>query len=876
MSNPSYDVRVIRLIKSTREQSLNQFLCESEPTDAYVCLGHFDMIEIVKLDSENQSPLTAIQADAFPAQYPDTDNSNSDIEGNYVYPLYVLRQLNAAPDDEQARLEHFWALETNFLAVTRYHCDRFDRNDQRPFPEILLDRCKEVGPSEVDYATPSRCINLQVFPDGACEKVNVIATFYDSLELGDIVGVVKSNSLSAILAFQQNLYESMVVSEAYTYCGIDRMLFRNESDMPKILRKRGLSLRMFWLNHAATRFSVKHAQKAHELLKKLSVCKGRRSHYVTGTADIVLDWGRCTEQFLLEMMGQIARWDGLYDAFQGGVTRIGIKYREPVNSRKTSLQKRPFSETVPRLEDALVFLRTRRELDRWRYPVSKLLGTLRTMYENSVLDDLSDLLVPGVSAFLERVCYLLEHDMWDELVDAEMSSFLDCWNALTNDIAHLESQMVQHPELTAVRYYIPAMVLQFEQNVVRECLKIIQALDQKAAANLSAPQSRGRLFSPMLFPSSEENVSTQCFFDPLYDVAYSGNCPLCVSLPLHRLYEPWEVAHILVHELSHYCGDYLRRRKERLECLVESCAAYVVNFLRTHLSAPNRDSTIPAERKFQRDIAIRLRGLFAAKEYKSVYLNYVCSELPSAMFRLAADSEIQQTFQNITLHGLGPKEQLENIYAVCQEDAMEAGYTAFARFQGHILYCIRDLYKECYADILMILLLGCDFTDYYHCVYAKECERFPQEPQGDDQNNIFEIHTDRMAMVLIVMEQLQANWGGEVQFYLDSWGRSAWEKMIFWKRVKNDPYSPDYRWHRIYLGNQLTDFSLLADEAMQLEKYLISCGKGLQNLLNENQDLANMRDHLRNNIINARSDNFHWNEMRRWLESSCIDRETDS
>ena len=51
--------------------------------------------------------------------------------------------------------------------------------------------------------------------------------FYDSLELGDIVGVVKSNSLTVAMKILQHLYECPVVSDAYTYCGVDCCLLQN-------------------------------------------------------------------------------------------------------------------------------------------------------------------------------------------------------------------------------------------------------------------------------------------------------------------------------------------------------------------------------------------------------------------------------------------------------------------------------------------------------------------------------------------------------------------------------------------------------------------------------------------------------------------------
>ena len=54
--------------------------------------------------------------------------------------------------------------------------------------------------------------------EGAGISVNCV--LYDSLELGDVVAILKGNSLRIILQIQRWLYESRYVSDAYSYCGI--------------------------------------------------------------------------------------------------------------------------------------------------------------------------------------------------------------------------------------------------------------------------------------------------------------------------------------------------------------------------------------------------------------------------------------------------------------------------------------------------------------------------------------------------------------------------------------------------------------------------------------------------------------------------------
>lgn len=59
-NNPVYDVQVIRFTKSASTKALSSFL--KKGFGHYVCLGHFDMMEVSPLTS-NEFPLQVIQDD---------------------------------------------------------------------------------------------------------------------------------------------------------------------------------------------------------------------------------------------------------------------------------------------------------------------------------------------------------------------------------------------------------------------------------------------------------------------------------------------------------------------------------------------------------------------------------------------------------------------------------------------------------------------------------------------------------------------------------------------------------------------------------------------------------------------------------------------
>lgn len=868
-SRACYDVRVICLSKSVSMATLSTFI--NRDGGCYVCLGHFDMLEVIALPLST-FPLKVIQDDI------QKECHGQQITENYRYPLYILKQLGRTgqtPAERKAAekvlndLCAFWGEKRNFLFISRFHCDHVGSSEE-PFSQSLEKRCKSF--LSIDSNTP-----LTISPDitgyisfrMANGREAAAAAFYDSLELGDIVGVVKSDSLTVAMKLLQHLYECRVISDAYTYCGVDCALLRGEDFLDNLPEDRREPLENYQLSHATTRFSVRFAKSADELLNPLKE-KLRRVNFVTGTADVITEWAPCTEAAFLQKIGQIVRFEKLYEAFLDVITRIGTEYRPPRDSREKAYQKEPFLNCISKAEEVSTLFSG--ELERWRYPTVRLLGTLRAMYENSVMDDLSRLLIPGVNAFLERISYLHKQCLWQPEYDEDISNFLDWWAALASDISHLESQMVQHPGLTPARHYIPAMVLQFERNFVKDYVKVVQELDRRASGSDKAPRS----FVPILFPTLEENTHTLCPMDPVHDTSYTGGSPLCIFLPIHRIYQPWEIAHMLGHEIQHYSSDFLRSRDERLDSLVQSTAAFVTAFLGVYVSSSYQyqADTIKEERQFQREIAKSIRQQLSPDTIKSAYLRSVVEELPMAMFTAAINRKNQEALQNILFRNKPPEEQMAQIRQMCSLNALEIGVSMSEAFSRHVHY-LSHLYKECFADISMILVLKCSFSDYYHCIYEEEAGRAMASgpnPSTTREKRFFERHTDRLAMVMLVMERLmKKEWALDALADADtSWSVIAWKKAKHWQDIRAQKDSKRYTWVRHYNNKGMDGFVLLADEAEQLESYLFKCAGELKNALDSYGGENSPLDQLRRNLTFVKDESFDWNETRRYLDMNLL------
>lgn len=884
MPKYNYDIRVVRLIKSTENNPLQNYLTPSKDHECtLICLGHFDIIVIDKLRVEQDgSPLTKVQDDSQ-RFWTYTEYNDMDVnaryaraaENNYLYPLYAIKQLGVcatgSTEEEKGKntIDTFWNTSSNYTVVTRLHCEREKGGAKEPFSEILANRLINLYQLNCEEQSSFLCISSV---DG--EEFPASVAFYDSLELGDVVGFIKCDSLATILKIQRDLYETPCVSDAYTYCGINNSLCQEHAEPNK-----AELLEQKKLEYISTRFSVKQAKYAEMVYPRLlgeNYMDSDQHFFVTGNADAVIDWRNYSEAFLLSHIRRLVWIDKLVDAedkcahilyraFNDIITRVGLKHYPPSNSRALDFVKEKGYAQVecPSLLKKII-VDTQTSV-RWKYPLIKLLGTLQTMSQNCVMDDLSNLLIPGVNAILKRVEYYLKTDK--QINEEELLSFLDSCTSLSNDILHLENQLVQHPELMPVRYFIPAIVLGFEQKFISQCAYYIEKLDGVQTGQ----GEHNRRFQPIIFPSRERNTSTQCYLDHKTDKDYQDDTPLGIFVPIHYLYQPWEVLHTLCHEVAHYCGDKLREREYRLECITNSAAEYVLQLWDAYCHfkySSEKDDVIIQTRRV---LAQSIYEMYQKSRGKgSAYLTHIQQYFPVCTVRVAANRELQEKYQNAYLKKSTIMEQLSYVTSLDTMNSMYGGVSLYELFSAHLKGCLLPHYKECYADIMMILFLDCKFDDYYNCVYAQECLSFldkdPSAPSNDIDKSWWEYHTDRLAFVCTTICGLKkySDWI-EGSDYVKAnrsgvWAKVAIEKMEKWNALdKTKPV-----WNRVYIPKEKSSpYKICAYEAEQLLNYLNRCANNIVNKVEKDHDIQSLRYLLEN--LNATQ--FNWSCIRAYVES---------
>lgn len=746
-----YDVRVIRFIKTTIETPI----CDNQTAD-YICLGHFDMMHISQLGELTEKPLQEIQADRD-----SIGESNFGCTENHVYSLYLLKGIR--PEDEES-LHSFWEEKTTYTAVTRIHCD-YPTGSQavrRSFSKVIEDYCAaqtQESARVVYRGIPDLSSNGVISFESAIngdkdckQKTKVLSLFYDSLELGDTVSIMKSNSIAAILEVIRCISSNRYVKDTYTYCGIQRSILQSNQPPASACVAAGAELA-----YISTRFSVRNIRNADAFFLKLRDAVGASSpqFYVTGTADRSIHWSEHGEKELIEIMRALTHeGKNLHYCFNDVITRIGIA-QEIDKSTTTQIVKdlpQNITSRISCYRDTMTWLRQEKNANsstNWKYTLLKLLGTLETMYSNYVMDDLADLLIPSVEAFLIRLNYIRDTNGGNvpNAYDDDIIQFLSCWTSLTNDISLLESQLTQHPELSPIRYYIPAMVLQFELQFVKYCCEA-----------LSIDSSRN--FVPMLLPVDSPDLYTICPLDPRQEV-YDEACPLLVFIPFKDLYRPWETAFRVAHEMAHYCEHPSRKRNERHHALVKSVAVFLTEYWYNAYLASSSDEQVEKLHTSSRNYASNMADTFT----KQIALRY-----PHAQWYLSQSIDVlYREFMN-TIFSV---EDLEKyLFSMDPEYffSKQKEYTRLSRNLRHPHECAELLHDldlhldllgflcaECYADIAMVLLTGCAFSDYYTSVYLDLYLRLFEQENGTNlltQDPYVMRQVVRMALVIYAVNEL--------------------------------------------------------------------------------------------------------------------------
>lgn len=925
-----YDIRVVRLAKTTSRTKVNTVLGQMDrirgngkndpkASNLNLCLGHFDVMIIDRVtagsgvpgddrDHRNiNTPLYKVIADYktnrdLAGILGLASGSEGRISENGSYcPIYMLLQhAQGDPNNWQNSLDAFWALRSNYTVVMRLHQALKPDEPFTLFRKQLIARLtdkEELKGSHISGAMADAVLSIQVDSKDA----GICCVFYDSMELGDVVAVLKGSSLHDILMVQRWLYEAPCVSSAYSYCGI-RYDLLNGSDISPEDQK---CLSASRIDYVETRFSVKNTDLAWRFLSELNQDPG---YFVTGSVDALVHRKDKSEYEMLNELRWIINYLGntpgdqkvdIYDLFHDVVTRVGLRNAAPIRNGAASDGAKAFPPI--RLEKELLnwlseeYAKTNHpDGEMYAYSLEKLVSSLNAMSENSVTDALSQLMYNGILALIEQLEQYRKGTKavsaggpppeWNRVGDhalGTLQDFLDHWTSATNEILHLESQLFQHPDLVPVRYYVPAMILQFQLLIVEKAMEAVRSLEQN---------KKRYTYVPIMLPTSQQHTNTEAIFDPKEEPDYDKQSPLCIYVPIHLLYHPYRISLILCHEIAHYCGNEIRYRKTRNDALYKCMSFYAATRMVQYLGLLKKGSPGRAER--EQAIAPRIKACVQRMERhfacimtetdKTEYLDDVIRAFSKEVPALIRDHQVINDIVSEVLRGFIDKYEQLRICDLIQMEAHSLLQKVSQHCLNHLKCCLEPLFRECFADIVMILLTDCSFRHYYLGIIHDEClnlsnQRYENEVKKQAVLEEWsERHGDRITLVALCMNQLHQ------EKELTPWYKAAdkaelnseyidlvEDKVKHWGDVRELDLP---KWYHMHTDISDYSYALTGSEAREILKYLVKCAKEIYGRIHSTGFLHSDIAELRRLINMLTNDNMDWDTLQEKLHNSRVDR----
>lgn len=819
MQTTAYEVKVISFFKSPEEKGNS----EEQNRDIYKCLGHFNYIEVRSLpDCDKKNPLERVWESEKESTH------EKDRVGEYV--LYALRMSQGAEAEKPNR---------TFIIISRFHCDG-KINDPKTEEKTYVSELEHQFGTHIDME----------------------GEFYDSLELGDIVVILHGNSLKKLFQAIQQLRREEYVKDSYSYCG-----FRADIDFQKTENDNEPEEK---LDYASILYSIRSNDKAlnffEEVKPTINACKGRLV-YLTGTADAMIDFPEGIHEGQIKTLADKAAVYELQGAFDEVITHIGVNKMPETRRLEADDKERnilfDFDKAIKWTDvcndDNVIH-------SLWYKPLIRLVTVLRSMYNDCVMDDLAMILVPAVRALIFDISKAAgEGSLPSE--ERSIVEIIEEWNALMNQITHLEGQLYQQPELHTAHVYIPAMVLLFEQSFIQSVAEILNNDDPD---NQNCAQ-----FTPLLVPTLAVR-SPQTY--PYFDKGGYDSPVLIIKTHPELLYSPYDLSVLLCHELAHCCGVKLRDRYGRMDCLT-NCISITIRRLWEEQIGKVFENDEEIRKGIQEEIIQKIKDEIDQLNLKpsaedTASTGWINLEYENAVMPVFLDEEL---FENYVKKVITLKKDYVTRQEVLHKVYQNRNQNIILPMINHLCAhrtLLTELFCECYADIIMIILSGCDYDTYFRIIFEKEyehcCSMYNIDQfcsmignidfnQSVDLNNYFKEefapaflkHIYRISFVIKAIGKMCDGWGPRENDHFEcNWGRVA-------VKINQNEY--------VQVSSLNLGFPIIMDEIVAMDEYFESVAKSAKKDFEELQkDKA---------IIISRSlkiidpQRFNWQGLRKQAEN---------
>ena len=695
------DLRAIIMEKSVRQDS-KSIIC---PPDAWLALGHMDWIRVETFPTPLRD-FAGVCLDLV-RSYSQKLSIDQASTSMYYQPLYILREF---PWAQQEQVNRFWGKQSAFMAITRVH----SAGQNQALFESTIDQQMRGAALAYDGG----------MPEGNLDD-KVIYLYYRTVELSDVILITKSDSAESLLSCIGLLYTLEVAGDIYSYYCIARNELYS-TDATKACSNDCIPL-------ISTRFAVRSATECRNRIQELQEMfpygEGHPApaFFITVIEDInLIAYDNSSRQLCNIFQRILSMGDYFWSAFDSSTTRLGIK-EEYLSSFQPGLCVGDVREDLAlacrQVLDSFLELYKKHSFDQdWVRPLIELLNMLYRMSKNCILWQICYILLNGTRGIVHCVEELSKDTDFSAKKNREIMRMVTGIDRLMEHIIRMEGELVHHPETRPTLFDIPANLLEFYLLFADQCAQYLQ--DREGVG-------RRCDYRLLLIPNLCEKISIH---DRLNNQE-SSNRLLFVEIPLGLVYSPSSVICKLVHEVAHYSGEDARNRELRFSYLT-SCAAY---FLSDELGMGDSDAVFFS-------IKEEIKRNYPNDQW--MYMRYIIKNLFQIVNQIGQTEVYIEAFWNTYLNEkeFSPFEKMSWLNKNTSLYLKKKGKRLSEKLDK-VLWEVESLFKETYADLVMLTLLGLSAEDYITLLEDSE------QRVGLTSEVGFACRIERAALVLCAIDE---------------------------------------------------------------------------------------------------------------------------
>lgn len=726
----------------------------------WIVMGHFDFLSMSTLK---------IEKDFFDSIYMNNRSLLSTTNsGSYYYPIYLM------PIDDDS---NFFNMSTTFSALIKVHFV-----------------------SSLDYEKSYSLLkeNLSL----SRNFYNVNYEIYKTFELSDLVVLVKDNKLSNILNCNAELRSYSFVGKICTYPMISINAFDDVNNFYEDDK----------INYLSIRFSLCSSAQMNQVVSSVKdILNVEKAYSITGVDDLLFNCVDICARDIYNFYNEISTVNLNHKSkkLSSLISKIGIIIGDDIIFDENALNDDSYETLLSACTKMLLLLdKNKKEIEKRKYTwfnsLFELIKLLSRMLLTPVLDEFVYLLLPGMLAFVKNIDFICNSEIETEQYPFEYNKFVQSLTDLIEQIMRSEGQLSSSPELRPIMYNLPIIMLEHTQAFLKKCSELLKKNDGmiENIRLLLVPKIVDRLETIEIFPATEHDAGL-----------------IEISIPIDMLYNPEQLQCSLCHEISHFIGEYHRKREERITYYSKAVSILMSKLLFNDFSKNRID-------------AINKQLIKLIKNDKPVDGKYTIRHMQTIV-----EDWIENWCSNLNCYSNFVRQLLfdipnnEKINISCDVDEI---YYYYSNHFSILLEDLGRLFKEIYSDICMLFLLPITSEEYIE-QFASELVGEPLEYPYDDVvdekmgSELYEIFAIRIYVCLKATERHLPNKSKSKLAYFNAICDKIKDIDL---KIKSDDESDSY----IPLGS-----------VYQLIKYATECYKSLKDRLFDDSELEYLRDNVLEN-----------------------------